>query len=631
MSDKGSPPVQYQLSDSSGPVPSPGQVALSVTVATTPPQAATPGPPPMTPPSSSAGGTPQAIPSPQPDPNPPPPRISAAELALLTESAATKNGTFQCTLCHKQFGYKNGLIRHVRLTHVGEKPYQCNICQRRFGYKHILMEHQNLHFGNRPYACNMCDKKFAARSNLIQHRMVHKRPFNCTMCSKRFDREDQLKKHMFAHPQSMLTCNTCKYNASSQTDLNKHMLEKHQPESQQIAAAAAAHAAVMAAAASAVAQAKGQQQQNAIPAPMDTTPNGAAPPTNGKGSPDHGGVNGLKTEVEEPLRVTPEDLVQRQTEPITPPDSGEDFPQYSQSLSPSAHFSPGRQTLLEAAARGQRIDAICHQLSTSHAPGFVNPYHGVIVKKEAGEETMYPDRQGQLQLPQTTVDYTLPPASVDLTRASLTPSSTNFNHASSAPTTLSSIIPPPIPSVPPVSALGLEDKPQLPTSAALPGIHEVFSRRAQKLPPFGNFGVPLLTAATDNRLPINVPPELTLSMMSPPPTSFPLKSGESQNQRPTAQLPPITQVLKQTKDQAVQHSAPIPGFPSLDDVLSYYQSQGKLFKCQHCNILFFERGMYFLHASLHGPSNPWECSICHKICSDKNEFTLHFVNQQHNS
>ncbi|ELT90572.1 hypothetical protein CAPTEDRAFT_45512, partial [Capitella teleta] len=102
---------------------------------------------------------------------------------------------FQCTLCNKQFGYKNGLIRHVRLTHVGEKPYQCNICNRRFGYKHILMEHQNLHYGNRPYACNMCDKKFAARSNLIQHRMVHKRPFNCNLCNKRFDREDQLKKH----------------------------------------------------------------------------------------------------------------------------------------------------------------------------------------------------------------------------------------------------------------------------------------------------------------------------------------------------------------------------------------------------------------------------------------------------
>jgi len=140
---------------------------------------------------------------PQPiSPPPPSPQISAADLLLLTEASATHNGTFQCTLCSKQFGYKNGLIRHVRLTHVGEKPYQCSICNRRFGYKHILMEHQNLHFGNRPYACHLCDKRFAARSNLIQHRMVHRRPYSCALCSKRFDREDQLKKHLFAHPQS---------------------------------------------------------------------------------------------------------------------------------------------------------------------------------------------------------------------------------------------------------------------------------------------------------------------------------------------------------------------------------------------------------------------------------------------
>jgi len=140
---------------------------------------------------------------PQPiSPPPPSPQISAADLLLLTEASATHNGTFQCTLCSKQFGYKNGLIRHVRLTHVGEKPYQCSICNRRFGYKHILMEHQNLHFGNRPYACHLCDKRFAARSNLIQHRMVHRRPYSCALCSKKFDREDQLKKHLFAHPQS---------------------------------------------------------------------------------------------------------------------------------------------------------------------------------------------------------------------------------------------------------------------------------------------------------------------------------------------------------------------------------------------------------------------------------------------
>ena len=154
----------------------------------------------------------------------------------------------------------------------------------------------------------------------------------------------------------------------------------------------------------------------------------------------------------------------------------------------------------------------------------------------------------------------------------------------------------------------------------LPGIHEVFSKRQHhqqqqqqqqhhKLPSFANFMPPLTSDLTGSR-------------------HTPASSVSGVVVRPTAQLPPMT--MKSTKDQAVQHSQSVAGFPSLDDVLSYYVSQGRLFRCQHCSILFFERGMYFLHASLHGLTSPWECSICHKVCSDKNEFTLHFVNQQHN-
>ena len=66
-------------------------------------------------------------------------------------------------------------------------------------------------------------------------------------------------------------------------------------------------------------------------------------------------------------------------------------------------------------------------------------------------------------------------------------------------------------------------------------------------------------------------------------------SINSTTHRPTAQLPPITN--KQTKDQAIQHACSLVEFPSLEDVMSYYVGQGQLFKCHHCNILFFERGV----------------------------------------
>ena len=51
------------------------------------------------------------------------PQISARDLASLVD-VTPRDGSYQCRLCGKKFGYKNGLIRHVRLTHIGEKPYQ---------------------------------------------------------------------------------------------------------------------------------------------------------------------------------------------------------------------------------------------------------------------------------------------------------------------------------------------------------------------------------------------------------------------------------------------------------------------------------------------------------------------------
>ncbi|GFO35213.1 Zinc finger protein squeeze-like isoform x3 [Plakobranchus ocellatus] len=88
---------------------------------------------------------------------------------------------------------------------------------------------------------------------------------------------------------------------------------------------------------------------------------------------------------------------------------------------------------------------------------------------------------------------------------------------------------------------------------------------------------------------------------------------------------------KITKEVATQYNnTSLPGeLPTLEDLLIYYESQGCLYRCQHCRISFEERGLYFLHKSLHGEMSPWQCSICQKICADRNDFHLHFVNQQH--
>ncbi|CAH1772684.1 unnamed protein product [Owenia fusiformis] len=490
--------------------------------------------------------------------------VSAAVSAVANTSSAEKP-FYECTLCNKRFGYKNGLIRHVRLTHVGEKPYVCNICNRRFGYKHILMEHQNLHFGNRPYACNLCDKKFAARSNLIQHRLVHKKPFHCSVCGKSATKKDMrtkngdtntctscsktlkldmkeeevMKRHLFNEPQPMLCCNFCKYSTQNATDLNRHLIDLHAPQI------------------------------------LDTRDKRRASVEQTIIAEDS------CTQIASPSGI-PHDIVDGS--------GGSPVPDHSlpENLSMSIVASPTTTTMLPP------VDSMTqHQKS-------------VIIKKERAESR---ESQGEANCEISTTNG----RGIEDRGSGRSPRS----HSSS----ISPISPQPGPGQ--ARQMLSPDQKNMP----LPSIDEAFPRRPRHYSPISIPGVPGARFMT--------PLDIHTGFLTPNSDSVPhtsaitnlLSQGQSLFASHATLFSPTTQA--QMREISVQHNSPIPGYPDLEEVISYYVTQGRLFRCVHCDILFYERGMYFLHLSLHGTTSPWECSICHKVCSDKNEFTLHFVNQQH--
>lgn len=51
------------------------------------------------------------------------------------------------------------------------------------------------------------------------------------------------------------------------------------------------------------------------------------------------------------------------------------------------------------------------------------------------------------------------------------------------------------------------------------------------------------------------------------------------------------------------------------------------FVCEFCDIMFFQRAMYLMHAGLHSPDNPWCCAVCGSSFTEKYSFTSHFINQ----
>lgn len=47
--------------------------------------------------------------------------------------------------------------------------------------------------------------------------------------------------------------------------------------------------------------------------------------------------------------------------------------------------------------------------------------------------------------------------------------------------------------------------------------------------------------------------------------------------------------------------------------------------CTHCQLLFFDNGLYAMHMGLHHAENPWQCNICSQVHKDVYSFTLHFI------
>ena len=88
-----------------------------------------------------------------------------------------------------------------------KQKYKCEICHRMFGLKNKLKKHVNkIHneggMENVANMCNICSKIFKLKSNLKRHFvLVHKgtqgsTDYKCESCGKSFSRVEHLKRHI---------------------------------------------------------------------------------------------------------------------------------------------------------------------------------------------------------------------------------------------------------------------------------------------------------------------------------------------------------------------------------------------------------------------------------------------------
>lgn len=63
-----------------------------------------------------------------------------------------------------------------------------------------------------------------------------------------------------------------------------------------------------------------------------------------------------------------------------------------------------------------------------------------------------------------------------------------------------------------------------------------------------------------------------------------------------------------------------------EDVLAFVEAnRDGLMMCRHCNIIYSDQIVYYLHMGLHNLNNPWQCNLCGKVCSNAQQFSSHVI------
>nr|XP_023399983.1 DNA-binding protein Ikaros isoform X2 [Loxodonta africana] len=64
-------------------------------------------------------------------------------------------------------------------------------------------------------------------------------------------------------------------------------------------------------------------------------------------------------------------------------------------------------------------------------------------------------------------------------------------------------------------------------------------------------------------------------------------------------------------------------------VISPSGEQMKVYKCEHCRVLFLDHVMYTIHMGCHGFRDPFECNMCGYHSQDRYEFSSHITRGEH--
>ncbi|XP_058059627.1 zinc finger protein 391-like isoform X1 [Anopheles bellator] len=120
----------------------------------------------------------------------------AGQLETHQRTAGACEKSFECSVCHRQFGQSKNLRMHLRVHN--ERQYQCEFCSKMFKTSSNLNAHLRTHSQERNYVCSVCERAFRTNRELGNHAKTHSefKNFVCRRCGKAFVKLSYLKTHL---------------------------------------------------------------------------------------------------------------------------------------------------------------------------------------------------------------------------------------------------------------------------------------------------------------------------------------------------------------------------------------------------------------------------------------------------
>ncbi|KAJ8291113.1 hypothetical protein GJAV_G00021540 [Gymnothorax javanicus] len=88
-------------------------------------------------------------------------------------------------------------------------------------------------------------------------------------------------------------------------------------------------------------------------------------------------------------------------------------------------------------------------------------------------------------------------------------------------------------------------------------------------------------------------------------------------------------VKEESRQYEVLRAGPLDVPSDAFKVVSNDGEQVRVYRCEHCRVLFLDHVMYTIHMGCHGFRNPFECNLCGYRSQDRYEFSSHMTRGEH--